>query len=109
MLIEQKRAQEEEGKVLTDYELIEDNKVMSTLLFLEKNSRKLYEFYSMRPNSDAFRCTSLYKTYRIDESEDFKEAIDLYDIIKENNKGLVLQNLKKNLNKKPEEITNGQR
>lgn len=75
---------------------------MSTLLFLEEHSRTIYEFYAMRPNSDAFRCTSLYKTYRIDESEDFKEALELYETIKTNNKGLVLQNLKKVLDKSSE-------
>jgi len=109
MLIEQKRTREEYGKVQTDYELIEDSRVMSTLLFLEEHSRQLYEFYALRPNSDAFRCTSLYKTYRIDESEDFKEAIELYETIKENNKGLVLKNLKnvlqKNSARKKEEKT----
>ena len=105
LLIEKKRATEEKNVVATDYDLIEDNKVMSTLLFLEEHSRKLYEFYATRPNSDAFRCTSLYKTYRIDESEDFKEAIELYDTINSNNRSLVLQNLKEVVEKRKGNIT----
>lgn len=77
-LIEEKRLKEKENKTLADYELIEDNKVMSTLLTLEEHSRQIYEFYAIRPNSDAFRCTSLYKTYSLNESDNFKEAIELY-------------------------------
>jgi hypothetical protein len=89
-LIEEKRRKEKENKSLTDYELIEDNKVMSTLLLLEEHSRSLYEFYAMRPSSDAFRCTSLYKTYSLNESEDFKDAIELFDTITSNNRTIIL-------------------
>ena len=71
---------------LSDEELIDNNKVMSTLLTLEENSRQLFDFYGIRPNSDGFRCKSVYKTYNLFESEDFKDAIELYNTIKQNMK-----------------------
>jgi len=55
--------------------------VLANLLLLEKNSAIIYDFYSLIPTDDAksaFRCSSLYKSYRIEENEDFAEAMQTF-------------------------------
>ena len=81
---------------------VEDlSNMLSDLLILEKNAPRLYSFYRS-VNKDkfssgdmdlsklqlenekfaAFRCTSLYKSYRIDENERFKQAMETFDHLK---------------------------
>ena len=54
-------------------------RVLSHLLKLEKHSNKIYEFYAQSSNPVLFRCSSLYKSYRIDENEEFKKALEMFD------------------------------
>lgn len=57
-------------------------RILSHLLKLEKHSQKIYDFYAQSSNPVLFRCSSLYKSYRIDENEEFKKALEMFDKLK---------------------------
>ena len=61
----------------------DENLILGHLITLEQQSSLLYEFYSEYPDSDAFRCTSAHKFYRIDENLDFKAAIENFAKLKD--------------------------
>ena len=53
--------------------------ILSHLMKLEQHSKKIYDFYANSSNPVLFRCSSLYKSYRIDENEEFKKALEMFD------------------------------
>ena len=63
--------------------MLDDNLILVHLKTLEQHASLLYDFYSEYTDSDAFRCTSAHKFYRIDENLDFKAAIENFAKLKD--------------------------
>ena len=76
-----------EEKLRTEKQQIEinmfdDSQILSNLKELEKNSDVIYDYYRNLDNPECFRCTSLYKSYSIDENEDFRGAVAMFARLK---------------------------
>lgn len=74
---------------------MDDSMVLQRLLQLEEKATMIYDFYRHRENPDAFRCTSLNFSYRIEDDEEFAKALVMYGRLKEAHTNLKIKNLKK--------------
>lgn len=56
---------------------LSDDDILDMIDFILPNVHMLHDFYEHKEKPDHFRCESLYSSYRIDENDEFKEALDM--------------------------------